>query len=233
MKSPRRGSKHRKAQVLVVDDHPIVREGLIGLINRQRDMACCADAGDFAAAQEATAKLKPDIAILDLRLGASDGLDLIKTLRTLHPDMRILVLSQLEQTMYAERALRAGAHGFVMKEQASDELLGAIRTVLAGELYVARGVALNILRSVAERGEQQANPGIQGLTNRELHVLQLVGAGLTSKQIAGELHLSTRTVETYREKIKHKLGLPNGNALTRFAATWSREAVTFPRPDVP
>lgn len=219
-----------KAQILVVDDHPIVREGLVGLINRQSDMTCCADVGTAAAAQEAVGRRLPDLAVIDLRLGKSDGLELIKALSACVPGLRIVVLSQLDQATFAERALRAGARGYVMKEQAADELLGAIRTVLAGQVYVPRGLAVRLLRSIVGAAPKSLRSGVELLSDRELQVLQLLGTGLTSRKIATELNLSLKTVETHRENIKRKLGLANAAELVHYAVLWSRQQVSVPEP---
>ncbi len=219
-----------KSRVLVVDDHPIVREGLIGLINRQPDLVCCGQAGTAPAAEEAVIALEPDLILLDLRLGTRDGLELIKSLRAQVPSCRILVLSQMDEETFAERALRAGAQGYVMKEQASDELLGAIRTVLVGEIYATRGVAARLLRSMVGAGAQTLRQGVEQLTDRELHVLQLLGSGLSTRAIAAELKLSLKTVETHRENIKRKLGLANASQLLHYATLWSRQRVSVAQP---
>ena len=220
-----------KARILVVDDHPIVREGLAGLLNRQPDMLCCADVGNVADAWTAAESKSPDVAIIDLRLGNADGLELIKLLRARFPELRILALSQLDQATFAERALRAGAQGFVMKEEASDELLGAIRTVLKGEVYAPRGLALKLLRSMVGGGLEAVRTGVELLTDRELHILQLIGSGMSTRAISEQLKLSLKTVEAHRENIKHKLDLPNAAALIRYATVWSRQQISFPPGD--
>src|SRR5215470_7558418 len=166
-----------QARILVVDDHPMVRDGLIRLISQHGDLACCGEAGSVAEAMAVVAVEKPDLVILDLRLKGGDGLDLIKTLLAQWPELRILILSQYEAPLYAERALRAGALGYVVKEQAAEEVLTAIRTVLAGEVYLPKSLAALLLHKflgVPGKG----STGVRELTDRELHVLNLLGAGL-------------------------------------------------------
>jgi DNA-binding NarL/FixJ family response regulator len=212
-----------KARVLVVDDHPLVREGLIGLLSQQRDFVCCGEAGTAREALTAVMTHKPDIIILDLRLRGADGLELIKSLKSQIPDLKILILSQYDAPMYAERALRAGAMGYVVKEQASEEVLAALRTVLSGQVYVARGIAALLLHKFVGTGPRVAEGGLQRLTDRELHVMQLLGAGLTTRQIAAELNLSFKTIETHRENLKRKLGLQSAAALVHYATNWAQQ----------
>jgi DNA-binding NarL/FixJ family response regulator len=215
-----------QARVLIVDDHPMVRDGLIRLISQHGDLMCCGEAGTVSEALLAAASLKPDLIILDLRLKGGDGLDLIKSLLAQSPDLRILILSQYEAPLYAERALRAGALGYVVKEQAAEEILGAIRTVLAGEVYLTRGMAALLLHKFVGAAPKTASNGAQQLTDRELHVLHLLGAGLSTREIAGELKLSFKTIETHRENIKRKLGLQNAAALVHYATQWSRQELS-------
>ncbi len=214
-----------RARILVVDDHPMVRDGLIRLISRQSDLVHCGEAGTVAEAQAAVAKQKPDLVILDLRLKGGDGLELMKSWKSQYPGLRVLVLSQYEAQFYAERALRAGALGYVVKEQAAEEVLKAIRAVLAGEVYLTRGMAALLLRRFVGIAPEGSRAGLEQLTDRELQVLQLLGAGLSTREIATELKLSFKTVETHRENIKRKLGLRGANELILFATEWARERV--------
>jgi DNA-binding NarL/FixJ family response regulator len=216
-----------RARVLVVDDHPLVREGLAELINRQEDLVCCGQAGSALEAQVAVAEQQPDLVLLDLRLGHADGLELIRLLRNQSAGLRILAVSQLDQAQYAERALRAGARGYVMKEQATGELLSAVRAVLAGEIYLTRGTAALLLHRLVGAPPKAGRAGLKLLTDRELHVLQLLGAGLSTKEIALELKLSFRTVETHRLSIKRKLRLRGAAELRCYACQWSQEQVTL------
>jgi DNA-binding NarL/FixJ family response regulator len=219
-----------KARVLVVDDHPMMRGGLIQLVNRQSDLTCCGEAGTVAEAQVAVAQLKPDLVLLDLRLKGGDGLELIKSLRSQYAKLRILVLSQFDAPHYAERALRAGALGYVVKEQAAEEVLSAIRTVLAGEVYLTRALAARLLHTFVGTVPGIPRAGVEQLTDRELHVLHLLGSGMSTREVAIELSLSFKTVETHRENIKRKLGLHGAAELIHYASAWGREQVSVAPP---
>jgi DNA-binding NarL/FixJ family response regulator len=216
-------------KLLVVDDHPFFRQGVVDWINRQPDLTCCAEAESASGALDAARKCKPDMALLDLRLGPDDGLELIKILRAEQPDLRILVISQNEEMLFAERSLRAGANGYLMKEEGPAEIRLAIAEILKGELFVSRRMATLLVQHhvVKERGKEN-NP-LQRLSDRELQVFQLLGAGLKTRQIAEELHLSVKTIETYREYIKSKLGLQDAPELIRAATVWVREGQFPPR----
>jgi DNA-binding NarL/FixJ family response regulator len=224
-------TRARKTRVLVVDDHPMVREGLLRLISQQSDLECCGEAGTVAETQTAVSKLKPDLVILDLRLKSGDGLELIKALKAQEPGVRILVLSQYDASLYAERAFRAGALGYVVKEQGAEEVLSAIRTVMAGEVYVTQGMAAVLLHKLVRSAPRASGTGIESLTDRELHVLELLGAGLSTRKIAAELNISFKTIETHRENIKRKLNLPGATELLHFAAQWGRTQASL-RPEV-
>jgi DNA-binding NarL/FixJ family response regulator len=216
-----------KARILVVDDHPVVRDGLMRLIGSQADLQCCGQAGSAAEALEAIARLKPDLLVLDLRLKDGDGLELIKALKSRWPRLRILVLSQFESKLYVERALRAGALGYVVKEQAAEEILQAMRTVLAGEVYLTRAMgALLLHRFVGAAATERS--ALERLTDRQLHVLQLLSTGMSTREIAAELKLSFKTVETHRENIKRKLGLTTASELLHYAACWGQEQISLP-----
>jgi DNA-binding NarL/FixJ family response regulator len=223
-----------KARIMVVDDHPMVRDGLIRLITQQDDLVCCGQAGTVAETLATISKKQPDLLILDLRLKGGDGLELIKTLMAQYPQLRILILSQYEAPLYVERALRAGALGYVVKEQAAEEVLKAIRAVLAGEIYLTRGMAARFLRRFVGPGaNKEDSSGAEPLSDRELHVLQLLGSGLSTREIAAELKLSFKTIESHRENIKRKLGLRNASALVHYATDWCREQLSLPPPSPP
>jgi DNA-binding NarL/FixJ family response regulator len=209
-----------KASILVVDDHPIVRQGLADLLDSQDDFFCCSSAGDLAKAQEAVVEKKPDLVLLDLRLGQADGLESIKALKSRFDNLRIVVISQFDETVYAERALRAGAMGYVMKDQATEEVLGAIRTVLGGKVYLSPGMTNRVINSNFAAKFQPRAAAVENLTDRELHVLQLLGVGTSTRKIAGQMNLSIKTVETYREHLKQKLGLANSTELVHYATHW-------------
>ena len=212
-------SVQKKACVFVVDDHPLVRSGLSQLINQQDDMVCAAEADCPAEALKSLSLHNPDLLLLDLRLKNSDGLEFIKTLKLQHPSVRILVLSQFDEELYAERVLRAGANGYIMKENATDEVLKAIRTVLAGEIYLTREMTNHLLKkSIASRLPRSND--VERLTDRELHVLQLLGTGLSTRKTAEQMKLSVKTIETYREHLKYKLDLDSAAALVQYATQW-------------
>jgi DNA-binding NarL/FixJ family response regulator len=210
----------RKSRILVVDDHPLLREGVMQLINRQRDLNACAEAESLEAAQAALEKDPPDLILLDLRLGGGDVLEFIKSSRARFPKARILILSQHDEPLYAERTLRAGASGYVIKEEAPGEVLTAIRTVLTGENYISRKIAAVVLQRMVQGGPADGPARLEDLTDREFTIYQLVGSGLTSREIAEELKLSVKTVETHRENIKHKRGLRNATELVQEATAW-------------
>jgi DNA-binding NarL/FixJ family response regulator len=166
---------------------------------------------------------KPDLMVLDLRLKGGDGLDFIKTLRVEHPELKILVLSQYDELLFAERALRAGASGYIMKENATEEVLRAVRKVLRGELYFSERVATAVVQRYLREKPIPSNAGVERLSDREMQVFQLLGAAYTPREIAEQFHLSRKTVETHCEKIKHKLTLHNAAELKRFARQWANE----------
>ena len=209
----------RRAKVLVVDDHPLLREGVVQLINRQPDLICCGEADTLLATTSAIEIHGAEVVLLDLRLGSGDTLEWIKTARTGFPQVSILVLSQHDEALYAERALRAGASGYVMKQEASQDVVHAIRTVLAGELYVSRKMTPLILRKLLKT-DAAKDGTLAELSNREMQVFQLLGSGLGSRQIAEQLDLSIKTIETHRENIKRKIGLKNAPQLIQHATHW-------------
>ena len=209
-----------RKRIFVADDHPVLRQGIIPLINRDHDLVCCGEADSIAATLQAVETLKPDLLLLDLHLGEGDGIEFIKTLHSLQPKLLILVLSQSDESVYAERALRAGAQGYIMKQEATSAVLNAIRTILNGELYVSRKISVAVLNKFLQAKPGVSTAPLDSLSDRELQVFQMVGAGMTSRQIAAKLGLSIKTIETHREKIKHKLGLQNGKELVLHATRW-------------
>lgn len=209
--------------IVIVDDHPIVRKGLTELINHEPDMTVC---GESDTADGGLARIRadrPDIAIVDLSLGMASGLQLVKTLNASLPDVRVLILSMHDETLYAERALAAGASGYIMKHEAIQNLIGAIRCVASGKTYVSPQMSERIVARVTGRraAPDEAAP-FERLTDREREVFALIGRGLATRDIARRLDLSVKTIETYQTRIKEKLGLTNGHELIRAAVSWTQ-----------
>lgn len=219
-------------RILVVDDHSIVREGITQLLAGQPDLSVCGDAVDIAGARQAVRELVPDVALIDLSLGRENGLDLIPLCLGELPSLAILTLSMHDEALYAKRALQAGARGYIMKHEGTESLLQAIRTVLAGEVYVSAKINASFLRTLSHVShgshgsraslaliERREGPFAE-LSNRELEIFRLVGHGLTTKEIAAQLFVSVKTVEAHRAKIKQKLQLGSSAALVAHAAEW-------------
>src|SRR5580698_9209538 len=200
-----------KRKILLVDDHPIVREGMALLINREPDLTVCAAAEESNAALEAIQNLPPDLAIVDISLPGRDGLELLKMIRAKNPQMPVLILSMHGETTYAERALRAGANGYIMKQEATDKVLVAIRRILNREIYVSDEIANRLLRHLAGARAHD------GLSDRELEVFRRMGEGQSTRQIAEELHLSVKTIETHQARLKEKLSLHSSRELVQYA----------------
>jgi DNA-binding NarL/FixJ family response regulator len=210
-------------RILIVDDHPLVREGLIGLLAAQSDFVVCGEAAGVAEARELVLSTKPDVVIIDLTLSDGTGLELIKDLRAKCPDIRLLVLSMHDESLYAERALRAGAVGYVNKHEASRTIVQAVRTILAGKLYLSPNMTELVVQRAFVAGADLSRPAVDRLTEREREVFELIGQGLSSRQIAVKLDVSPKTVETHREHIKEKLELTTSTELTRYAVQWVLE----------
>lgn len=205
-----------KRKVLLVDDHPIVREGMALLINREADLEVCAAAEDSSAALDAIESHRPDLAIVDISLPGRDGLELLKTIRAKHSQMPVLILSMHGETTYAERALRAGANGYIMKQEATEKVLIAIRRILNREIYVSEQIASRVLRHMAGADSQDRSP-LDGLSDRELEVFRRMGEGQSTRQIAEELHLSVKTIETHQARLKEKLSLRSSRELVQYS----------------
>jgi len=225
-----KGESHKKSRTVVVEDHPVLCDGLKQLINSQPDLACVGVADNISDAKRLVEQCKPDLMILDLRLKGGDALDFIKTLRVEHPEVKVLVLSQYDELIFAERTLRAGASGYIMKENATDEVLRAVRKVLAGELYFSERVAAAIVQRTLREKPDSSRVGVEILSDREMQVFQLLGASYSPREIAEQFHLSRKTVETHCEKIKHKLSLHNAAELKQFARRWAVENMTPSQP---
>lgn len=216
--------KKGRARILLVDDHPLVRERLAEIINREPDLAVCGEAEDRSSALVAMEALLPDLVIIDITLKNSDGLELIKDVRSRRPGLLMLVVSMHDESLYAERALRAGAHGYITKQEATRNILVAIRRVLSGALYLNEASSSRLIRRLtAAPGLTGASPG-EILADRELQVFELTGRGLNTRQIAAQLHLGTKTVETYRQRIRQKLQLNHPQELLQLAIAWTHRA---------
>ena len=210
----------RRTRILVVDDHPIVRLGIRQMLAAEPDLDVCAEAESADAAKQLIVDAHPDLAIIDLSLAEGTGLDLIRSLRESMPTMPVLVLSMHDEALFAERVLRAGARGYIMKREAITGLVRAIRHVLSGRIYVSEGMAQAVLERLGHDGAAPDNP-LANLTDRELEVFDLIGRGQSTGAIAEQMGVSIKTIETYRSNIKTKLNLKNATDLIRFAATWA------------
>ena len=206
-----------KARVLLVDDHAIVRQGLAELINDQPDLVTCGEADSPPQAMKVIAEMKPDIAVVDVSLNSGDGIDLCRQIQEQWPSIAILVLSMHDEALYAERALRAGASGYVMKQEPQETVMAAIRRVLRGETHLSEKMAAKLLRSFTGGRADTGTTPLERLSDRELQVFRLIGRGRSVKDIADELFLSPKTVETHKEHIKQKLNLDSSNDLLRYA----------------
>ena len=212
----------RKVKILIVDDHPVVRDGLSTILNHEQDFQVCGQTDDAPEALQAIAELNPDIAIVDISLKSSDGIELTKTIKARYPKLFVIVLSVHDESVYAERVLLAGAKAYLMKDAISDNIVKAIRTVSRGEIYVSDAVAKKFLHIIAGDKAGNAKTAIDNLSNREFETFRLIGQGYKASQIAEQLHLSVKTIETYRLRIKEKLGLDNAAQLLQYSITWAR-----------
>jgi DNA-binding NarL/FixJ family response regulator len=211
-----------KTQILIVDDHPVVREGLETMLNHEQDFNVCAQAEDASEAMNAIAEFKPDIAIVDISLKGSDGIDLTKMMKAKYPKLFVIVLSVHDESVYAERALLAGAHAYLMKDVVSENIVKAIRTVLRGEIFVSDAVARKFLHIIAGDKTGTNKTAIDTLSDREFETFRLIGQGYKASQIAARLHLSVKTIETYRSRIKEKMGIANAAQLLQYSISWAR-----------
>jgi DNA-binding NarL/FixJ family response regulator len=210
-------AESKRSKVLIVDDHAIVRQGLAELINDQADLVTCGEADSPPAAMKAIAAKSPDVAVVDITLNGGDGIELCKQMHEQWPALPILVLSMHDESLYAERALAAGAMGYIMKQEPQETVMAAIRRVLKGEVYLSEKMATKMLRNLSGgRAKSDASP-LERLSDRELQVFQMIGEGRTVKDIAEALFLSPKTIETHKEHIKAKLNLKSSNDLRRYA----------------
>ncbi len=214
--------KNARAGVLLVDDHPIVRQGLAQLVNNEPDLVVCGEADHAAAALRAVEALRPDVVIVDIALKGTDGLELIKRIRARWPTLPTIALSMHDESLYAERVLHAGGQGYVMKQEATENVMVAIRRVLGGEVYLSPAMQARLLQRLVG-GDVERTP-MESLSDRELEVLRLLGEGRSTRQIAGTLRLSVKTIESYREHIKKKLNLTNATELILYAVHWATKS---------
>jgi len=210
-------------RVYLVDDHPIVRYGFAQLLAAAPDIEVCGQASEARVALDSLAECAPDVVIVDVSLGATNGIDLIREIKERLANAVVLVVSMHDEHLYAERALRAGASGYVMKHEATDAIVRAIRTVAAGGMFVSEAVSMRLLQRMVAGGAARGGSPLEALTDRELHVLELMGRGLATREIAEQLHISIKTVESYRARLKEKMNLKSGTELLRFAVRWAEE----------
>ncbi|MCE9520361.1 MAG: response regulator transcription factor [Verrucomicrobia bacterium] len=217
--------KPQQTRVMLVEDHPLFRERLALLINKDLGMQVCGEADNIQQAKKLIQSARPDIVIVDISLRGSSGLELIKDLKAQGINVPVLVLSMHDENLYAERVLRAGARGYITKNEASSEVIAAIKAVLAGEVFVSKQMTAKIISNISTTGSNRAGAfGVELLADRELEVFQLIGSGRTLKEIAELLHLGESTVDTYRSRIKVKLGLRNAAEVYLRAGQWVEEA---------
>ena len=212
----------QKNKILVVEDHPIFRLGISELINQEEDLAVCGDAEDVHQALTEIDRLDPDLLVVDISLKHSDGIELVKEVTKSQKRLPVLILSMHDQFLYAERALHAGARGYIMKQEAMENVVTAIRQVLAGKIYLNEKVKDQILFNLADRPAGNNRSPLDRLTDRELEVFRMIGKGFSTREIASKLHLSIKTIGTYRERIKEKLNLKHANELVRHAVHWEK-----------
>jgi DNA-binding NarL/FixJ family response regulator len=210
-----------KTKILIVDDHPMMREGLVQLIAREKDLGVCGEAEDAHQAIEAISKLRPDLILADITMPNKSGLEMIKDIQIQDPDLKILVISMHDESLYTERVLRAGARGYIMKQEGGKKIMEAIRHVLSGQIYVSPKMSSKLLEFFSGKAKCNNASPLEKLTDREFEVFQLIGKGLSTKEIAQKLHLSVKTVEVHRNNAKQKLELKSAAELLRYSVRWT------------
>jgi DNA-binding NarL/FixJ family response regulator len=211
----------KKCRVLLVDDHPIIRQGLALLIDREPDLSVCGEADGAHSAFQAITTLRPDLVVLDISLSGPDGLEVLKEIRLKTASLPVLILSMHDESIYAERAMRAGANGYIMKQEATEKVLVAIRRILQGEVYLSDRLTSTMLQQYVRGNAPVKKSPLVNLSDRELEVFRLIGEGRGTRQIADELHLSVKTIESYQAHIKEKLALRNARELVQHAIEWT------------
>jgi len=216
-------TSEKKSKILIVDDHPVFCLGMSGLINKEKDMVVCGCEESAAGALKAIKTLCPDLVIVDISLKDSNGIDLVTDINRHYEGLPLLVLSMYTEELYAERALLAGARGYIMKQEAIGVVVPAIRHVLAGHIYASQKVKENVFERLVSPGKSEDRSPLDILTNRELEVFRLLGEGLSTKEIADRINLSVKTIGTYRERIKEKLKIKHYTELVKIAVHWSQK----------
>lgn len=214
----------RKHGIFLLDDHPVVRRGLAYIIQREPDLYICGEAGRYHEALEMLEKLKPELVIVDISLDGPNGLDFIQHIKALYPDIRMLVHSIHDEMFYAERVLRAGARGYIMKQEAAEKIVEGIREVMRGKIFVSPKLSERLLQKMSSDPASISKSSVEHLSNRELEVFRFIGEGLSTKQIAQILHRSPKTIDTYRGRIKEKLDLSSSSEVIQYAIKWAQGA---------
>jgi len=222
MTTKERRSLNRRARILIVDDHPMMRRGLAAEISAESDLEVCGQAENVNDALAKIEETSPDLATIDIALKEGHGIDLVKQIKSRFPSVKMLVISNYQESLYAERALRAGALGYLNKQETGEKIFDAIRTVLAGERYLSKEMTRRLISQAVGATDATASP-VETLSDRELEVFRLIGEGMASAAIARRLHLSPNTVDTHRENIKKKLNVKNANEVQREAIQWMLE----------
>jgi DNA-binding NarL/FixJ family response regulator len=212
-----------KFGIFLVDDHPVTRQGISALISRESHLAIAGESDSAPKALELIGRSRPDLAIIDISLKSMSGIELIKNIKAMAPDLPVLVLSMHDESLYAERALRAGAQGYVMKQEAGEKIIAAIHRVLEGEIYLSDAMREKMLHRIVKTKKEDTRFPIDKLSDREMEVFQLIGNGYSTRQIAARLNLSVKTIDSYREHLKLKLQLESGPDLLRYAIQWVKD----------
>jgi DNA-binding NarL/FixJ family response regulator len=212
-----------KTRIFIVDDHPLLRRGLADLINREIDMVFCGEAEDSPTAMKLIGQIKPDLVIVDISLKGYNGIELIKNIKAFDPKIQVLVLSMHDESVYAMRVLKAGAKAYVMKQEVVDKVMEAVRRIRAGKVFVSERVASRMLDQVVVGGDPAPDSPVDLLSDRELEIVNMIGSGLPTREIAAKLHISIKTVESHRARIKEKLNLQNAIQLVQFCVRWVEE----------
>ncbi|HVT73435.1 MAG TPA: response regulator transcription factor [Lacunisphaera sp.] len=227
-RSPPPEARPARRRILIVDDHPFMRAGLAQLIDRQADMQVCGEAGHPAEALKELERAPADLVLTDISMPGRSGLEFIKDLLAVRPGLPVLVISMHDEAIYAERVLRAGARGYIMKEAGGENLLAALRRVLGGDVYLSPAMSARVLENLSGRRPRGSNSPIEKLSDREFEIFQLIGQGRSTRDIAEQLHLSPKTVDVHRSHIKEKLGLRDATALVRHAVRWTETQGAMP-----